>query len=462
MSSARTRLVIYTVLTGTKEPLGNPLALLPAGAASDLEIGFVCFTDNRALRSDVWELRYIDSVALPSEKLSRRPKALPHEYLADWEYSLYVDNIVSFKRLPQASDLQSDAEGLFKVFKHATRVNPLQEAEAIVHIGYEGAERICAQLDHYARRFPLDTIAPLSTCTVILRQHMHPALVAFGVTWWEQILHFSKRDQMSFDFAVKWTGARLGHLPGLKHDNELIHPTANIQSGRVHANFDAVKYAWAHRADPAASADPRRHYLDKGRHDGRDYATRIELFEFLCHRVGSSLGGQVAPRRQIAATLQDLLQGRRGKPGRLLLLRVNDDGPAAYAPDESQRAEVAICSYLTGWQGTRIEVGSAQLAKGQLAFRPEDGSFDLVMAIGVPGPLLAQAYKLVAAALAPARGALCVLASQRCTTADVARIEADIASRLGVACQSSIHASRHDGLDAPLANSVVALEWARA
>ena len=76
------RLVVYTVLIGDKEPLGNPLAALER-SDTDLDIDFVCFTDNRALRSDVWRFHYIDSGHLPAEKLSRRPKALPHEYLRD-------------------------------------------------------------------------------------------------------------------------------------------------------------------------------------------------------------------------------------------------------------------------------------------------------------------------------------------------------------------------------------------
>ena len=258
MSNSRLRLVVYTVLTGSKELLGNPLVALPPQAQSDLDIRFVCFTDNRQLRSEVWELRYLEATPLAPEKLSRRPKALPHEYLQEWDYSLYIDNILVFKRLPCSADLQTTAPYLFKVYRHATRTNPQQEAEAIVSLGYDRADRICAQLDHYASYQPVSDIAPLSTCTLILRQHQHSVVAAVGVTWWEQILSFSKRDQMSFDFAVHWVGACLEHLPGLKHDNDWIHNAANRQGNRVLANFDAIKYAWLHRHQPAAQVIDRR------------------------------------------------------------------------------------------------------------------------------------------------------------------------------------------------------------
>jgi adhesin transport system outer membrane protein len=78
-----TRLTIYTVLTGAKEALGDPLAELDAGAPpSDLDIDWVCFTDDPDLRSSVWQIRWLDE-PLPPERLSRRPKMLPHEYLPD-------------------------------------------------------------------------------------------------------------------------------------------------------------------------------------------------------------------------------------------------------------------------------------------------------------------------------------------------------------------------------------------
>ena len=101
----RTRLAIYTVLIGDKEQLGNPLSSIES-TETDLLIDFICFTDNRELQSDVWQFQYIDGSHLPPEKLSRRPKALPHDYLSiNYAASLYVDNIVTIKRLPNSSDL---------------------------------------------------------------------------------------------------------------------------------------------------------------------------------------------------------------------------------------------------------------------------------------------------------------------------------------------------------------------
>jgi hypothetical protein len=171
-----TRLTIYTVLTGAKEALGDPLAELDAGAPpSDLDIDWVCFSDDPDLRSSVWQIRPLDE-PLPPERLSRRPKMLPHEYLPDVQWSLYVDNIVRFRRLPTRADLgltQGSTEQVLCAFRHATRQEPVSEAEAIVQLGYERVGSLVRQLDHYRRLGRLDASGPLSTCTLLLRNH-HP------------------------------------------------------------------------------------------------------------------------------------------------------------------------------------------------------------------------------------------------------------------------------------------------
>jgi hypothetical protein len=278
-----------------------------------------------------------------------------------------------------------------------------------------------------------------------------------SLIWWEQILAFGKRDQMSFDFALQAAGARLEHLPGWKHDSDLIHDTPNIQPNRVHANFDPVRYAWAHRGDAAAQADPRRHYLEQGRLEWRRYSVPAELLEFLCHRQRSSLGARIAPRRAMAAGLQDLLQARSLQQGRLLVLRVSEGGALGFEAEELDRAEQALVAFLAGHRGARLEVKAAELASGRLALRAGEHEFDLLLLIGLPGELLEQALILVRASLAPA-GLLVAMCCSSASLAKLAEFEAAIAAQRGPV-RSSVHASRHDGLDAPLSNSLLAFEW---
>ena len=72
----------------------------------------------------------------------------------------------------------------------------------------------------------------------------HPNIIKQGKIWWENILCFSKRDQMSFDFSIKQSGCLVENLPGFKHENDIIEGINNAGDNRVKANFDDVKYAW--------------------------------------------------------------------------------------------------------------------------------------------------------------------------------------------------------------------------
>lgn len=463
--NARPRLVIYTVLTGAKEALGNPIADLAPDATSDLDIDFVCFTDNRDLRSPVWRFRYLDQLPLPAEKASRRPKALPHIYLPEWEFSLYIDNIVLFRRLPQQQDLASTRPYLFKLFRHQTRKNPGEEAAAILQVGYESFERIASQLDFYGQLMPVDSITPLSTCTVILRQHRRPELEHFGQTWWEQILNFGKRDQMSFDFAVKWSGAEIEYFAGEKSDNDLVKDPVNL-SARVLANFDPTRYRWLHRDDAAAQLDPRQHYLQMGQFSGQDYSTRSELLEFICHRSDSSLGGRAAPRRNVAAALQSLLQPRRAVAhGRMLVISIQSDGPFAFSKTEADRASIALATFMaaTGagaskYQGARFDLSAEQLTSAALALEPDERGYDIVLVLGLPAAMLNQIYALATPVLTAATGLFCVLCTGPVPLEDVTRLERAFVLTHG-ACLSALEASWHDGTRAPLRNSLVSFEW---
>jgi hypothetical protein len=453
------RLVIYTVLIGDKEPLGNPLAALESHD-TDLDIDFICFTDNRKLCSDVWQFRYMESGHLPPEKLSRRPKALPHDYLREYGASLYIDNIVTFKRLPCAADLATKEPYLFRVYRHATRRHPGEEADAIVMIGYDDADTICRQLDFYTRLRPIESITPLSTCTVILRSHNHQDLIRFGITWWEQILNFSKRDQMSFDFAAIHTGCRIESLPGLKHDNDLIHNPINAQQGRVKASFDPVRYAWRHRHDPLAKQNPQAHFLAATVNGDAEYARRVSLFDYICHKRQSSLGSHVAPRRRVAEALQMAFESLRERGGTFLSIRVRDDASSeAFTDEEFSAAEAALSTYLFRHKGSMAEFATRDFCHGRGAFQPSELCFDIIVVLGLPPAGFSSIAEKLHALVNPDGGTLTVVATGRVAVAEAALQEQQLGLHLRAGCRVNIAHSAHDNLAQPIDNSVITFNW---
>ena len=461
----RQRLVVYTALVGPKEPLNNPLDILPPGASTDLDLDFVCITDDASLTSPVWRFVRLDTRHLPAEKLSRRPKALPHEYFADVDYSLYIDNTVSFKRLPQASDLATDQPYLFRAFRHARHTHLDQEAFAIASLGYEDSAIICGQLGFYASRMPLAEISPLTTATVLLRSHHHPTVQQFGRIWWENILAFAKRDQLSFDFALRQAGAEVDYLPGITRDNPFIRWQGSLAPSRLRASFDPQRYAWAHRDQPAALADPKAHALAHERGSDARYQRPLGVLELLCFQQGSSLGQQVSPRRGVVDALDALLAPHRHPGSRFLIVRLQASPAAlAFSADEFEAAGRALALYMgAGTEGTVLDITPQDLADASKVYAAgAQQPYDLVLLLGLAGDqLIAAVHKLVRL-LSPRSGTLAVVLTSPAPLAAAAEAESMATRLAGRPVQAVLQGGRHDGVPGLLANAVLGFSWVAA
>jgi len=336
------RLVVYTVLVGDKEDLNNPLHYLASDAQTDLAIDFVCLTDNETLISPTWQINRFSRPLIPPEKMSRLPKAKPHAFFPDHDYSLYIDNTVVFKRLPCAKDLH---KATFRGFRHPWRSNPLDEADVVAKSGLDAADVVAAQVGFYAHQAPLDSVGTLTAGTVLLRKHHHPAVIQFGELWWEQILLFSKRDQISLDLCAQMAGCPVEYFEGDKVTNDLFVWPVLPNGRRVLGSFDADRYAWENRSDPDAVRQPRAHFLTHGG-DSTRFKRHVPLFQYACERAGSGLGDSVPPRRGIADVVGLLLSEFGTGPLRVLIVGVNSDEFFSVAPEELPAAQAAISQFF--------------------------------------------------------------------------------------------------------------------
>ena len=464
------KLTIYTVLIGAKEALNDPLAELPAGTTTDLDLDWVCITDNKHLTSKVWRMQLLQDPHLPPEKLSRRPKAMPHAYFPEADFSLYVDNTVSFRRLPQSSDLQHGGEYLFRAFRHATRLTPEDEAGAVACLGYDSLETITAQMDFYAARRPLKTITPLTTATVLLRSHHHERVQRFGTLWWESILAFSKRDQLSIDFARLEAGCEIDHWPGTSENNPFVHWHGGLGQKRVQASFDARRYAWMHRSDAAAQADPKAHYLAHFPAHvptlAQPFDTRFQkdmpLLEYACWRQQSSLGAHVSPRRHMAQPLEAVLAPLQRDGLRFLLVRVQgSQAERAFSAAEFDAATLAMSMFFGKGQGTTLDLSAEDFFEDGKVYTTEQTPYEVVLLLGLPGEQLEVATQKLMRMIHRERGSWVVALTSQAPLASAARAEGLIATTLGVQVSSSVHASRHDDQRESLPNTVLGFSWAK-
>jgi hypothetical protein len=458
-----TRLVIYTALVGAKEALGNPLAGLAPDASSDLALDFVCFTDNRSLQSPVWRFVYLDPSHLPPERLSRRPKALPHEYFPDDPFSLYIDNTVSLKRLPTSADLaHAQRPYLLRLFRATRRENLSQEADVIATLGYEASDELCTQLDFYARFRSIASITPFSTCTVLLREHNHPQVARLGVAWWEHILGFSKRDQMSFDYAVKQTGAQIHYFDAQIGDNDWLHWHANLGSKRLQASFDPQRYAWTHRHDPLARANPKQHYLERGAAEGNRYARPPDVFNYICHKTESSLGRQISPRRDASTVIGEALEPLREASGATLVMACLDSqrrDDNAFQHAEFIPAAKALQLLLPKFATQTTAIDPSEVLQSATPLTKLDGAYDLLLMLGVWPDQLARLVAKFMGTCNRRRGQIMALLNAHGDLAEAVAAQQAMSQWLGQPCRVAASATRHDGHEGPLNNGLVIYSW---
>lgn len=196
------RRVVYTCLYGGYERLRDQ----PVSGESSIE--FVCFTDDPDATSDTWQIRHAPP-PFPADqnRSSRRPKILAHEYLADFDESLYIDNSVLLTAAPERIFAEWLPEGVpMALLAHSFRGPVREEFEAVVASGLD-ADWLCdEQLEHYEKHVPSALAAVTTWNGILLRRH-HDLLVRETMrVWWEHVLRYSRRDQLSLAVALQATG----------------------------------------------------------------------------------------------------------------------------------------------------------------------------------------------------------------------------------------------------------------
>lgn len=208
------KICAYTCITGGYDSLKEPLA-------QSNGIDLVCFSDNADLRSDAWQVRPIPSelTFLSKVKQQRIIKICPHRYLQDYDVSVWIDGNLRIK-----NDL-SRFIAQYDLSKHSlyTRIHPsrdciYEEARSIIELKKDSRMKIQPMVDRYKQAGYPSHIGMAET-NVLLRDHNKLDCQRLGNEWATEILKYSHRDQMSFNY-ICW---KLNFLPGyLKNEFSML------------------------------------------------------------------------------------------------------------------------------------------------------------------------------------------------------------------------------------------------
>jgi len=182
-----------------------------------------------------------------SNRDAKKYKLLPHRYLSQYEYSLWVDG--NFKVV---GDIDILVEKYLKdtnlaFFNHQnTILDPrnciYQEAETILNFGAINMQRtpergmlnykdnpkiIQKQIKKYQNEdYPINN--GLIKGGVILRRHNEKDVIKAMEAWWEEVKYNSKRDQLSFNYIAWKQNLKFNYIEGDLRNNKFFTHSSHI------------------------------------------------------------------------------------------------------------------------------------------------------------------------------------------------------------------------------------------
>lgn len=215
---------VYTALFGGYEQLGEQ----PVAQSSDA--AFICFTDDPSVRSDSWEMVLVEpTFPFDLVRSQRDLKIRGHERLAFADETLYIDNAVHLKQTPETILDAWLRDGDLALSDHSHRMRVVDEFDEVIALNYDDAGRVQEQLLHYASLYP-EQLAERPTWNGMIARRHTPAVDRAMSVWFDHVLRYSRRDQLSANVAFAISDAPLVRIP--EHNNEAASHEWPVERGR--------------------------------------------------------------------------------------------------------------------------------------------------------------------------------------------------------------------------------------
>ena len=189
------KIAVYTAITGNYDELLTPNFV-------NTNFDYICFTDNKNLKSDFWEIRLIENLDLDKVRKARRYKVLPHVYLSDYDYSLWVDG--GFKIVGNLEEFINKYAKNHKMMciVHEQSNSAYEEADKCILKKKDSEEVVNSQMKKYLAEGYLKNQGLIAS-GVLFRDHNDKNVIKLMNDWYAEIINYSKRDQLSFNY-VSW------------------------------------------------------------------------------------------------------------------------------------------------------------------------------------------------------------------------------------------------------------------
>ena len=222
----KNRICVYTCITGDYDDLHEI-------ESPEKGVDYYCFTNNKKLKSKTWKIVQIKDNKLDNQRLSRKIKMLGDPNIFKrYEISVWMDaSVIWDKGIVNFVEEYLD-DNLFAAFKHHRRNTVKDEGASCWRLRKDTKESIVRTLRRLETEGFLDNVG-LYEMTVFAKRHNNEIVKKTMKTWFEMVCNYSKRDQLSFPYAIWKTGLDVQPIRLSVWDNEWFHNAKHRLNRRV-------------------------------------------------------------------------------------------------------------------------------------------------------------------------------------------------------------------------------------
>lgn len=213
------KIIVYSVNTGGYDEFRTPTIYDP-------NVRYILFTDNKYYKSDVWEVNHIDFLdsSLDNRRKARFIKINPHLVLPNHDISIWIDHCYK----PKFNNAKSVINEIgfndsIMSYRHDVRNCIYDESLVVIKEKLDFEDVVKNQMSRY-KEYGFPSNYGLFDSGFTIRKNSKQ-VNNFNDIWWNEVFHYSARDQLSQVYSSWKSGVPINPIPnGIIYNNKYLNP----------------------------------------------------------------------------------------------------------------------------------------------------------------------------------------------------------------------------------------------
>ena len=188
--------VVYTAIFGNYDLIKEPEYV-------NEDWDYICFTNNKDLKSETFTVKYVDAIFENQTKNARMIKLLSHIYLIGYDYSLWIDGSVKLRghNINELVEINLK-EDYISLHQHVKRDCVYEEKTACLIARKDDEALMHNQIAFYELEGMPCNYGLFETAEIVRKQN-DVNVKLLNMLWWHELNKNSVRDQLSLPY-VFW------------------------------------------------------------------------------------------------------------------------------------------------------------------------------------------------------------------------------------------------------------------